>query len=112
MPKIRELSYLDKYIYNFFLYFQRPKDKTDMAIGVRLRSLSQRGSRENSICISDSAASIELPIFGDADDDSEDINNDDNYNTSSPEQRTVMPKRETLRPNVQNLFQDPWIYTI
>ena len=38
-----------------------------MAIGVRLRSLSQRGSRENSICISDSAASIELPIFGDAD---------------------------------------------
>ena len=56
------------------------------------------------------ASSMELPVFGDEDedtteenDDDEDLTKDDNI-SSSPEQETVMPKSESSRPHVQHLF--------
>ncbi len=81
------------------------RESTSEGIFQRIRSRggSLRSSRKNSIALS-TAASIELPIFGDTEDDEE---GKDNVSTSSPEQETVLPKaQESSRPHIQNLFSD------
>ena len=99
---------------------QRPRDKSEErkatgGIGAKLKSLSQSRSRQNSI---KSAASIELPIFSDPDgrslvedfDDNADSNDEDDSEANrldSPEQQTVLPKREPPRTSrkLQDLFE-------
>ena len=71
------------------------RDRSKKSYEVGISSKSQGASREESI-----HGSIELPIFGD------DADEDENNISSSPEQETVMPNKEsTSRPRVQNLFQ-------
>ena len=99
---------------------QRPRDKSEErkatgGIGAKLKSLSHSRSRQNSI---KSTASIELPIFSDPDgrslvediDDNADSNDEDDSEANrldSPEQQTVLPKREPPRTSrkLQDLFE-------
>ena len=82
----------------------RAREKSESTESRRFKSLRVKGSKSQGASREDTSiqGSIELPIFGDVDDDLE--TSKDNI-SSSPEQETVMP-RDSARPRVQNLFQD------